>query len=189
MPSQLVCLLDDALDAALLSLSGQSWSPKIRVLSMSSLSFVSPPPFFPSALHFRLAPKNTAGSALRMMLPSQDPAIGHSTTFEPVTIHRLQRRSRSHTDSTTHSHVSSHVEHQPNPPNGSDIRHAPDHSVSHNLSAMTPPTPRDSLDAMECDLEQGRAAEKTPRLSWGARAIELRGCATSINKHHMSRDG
>lgn len=110
------------------------------------------------------------------MLPSRDIGIGLSTTFEPAAIHRPQRRSRSDTDSTSHSNALPYAEQHPSSSNETSVRHAADEPPTTALPSIAPSTPCDSLDARECDLEQGRATEKPARRSWGVQALELRGC-------------
>ncbi|KAM7198553.1 hypothetical protein V8F20_006083 [Naviculisporaceae sp. PSN 640] len=108
------------------------------------------------------------------MLHSPDIAIGRSSTLEPAATQRLQRRSRSHTDSTSHSNALPYTEQRPpNSANDAVSRHVPCTSPT-----SPPPILADSLDAMARDLEQGGGAtEKQPPWSWGAQARELRGRA------------
>lgn len=118
--------------------------------------------------------------ASHIMTQPRDVAVGHSTTFEPVATHRLQRRSHSHTDPTVHLNPSSFTETTASSPelvNGNAVNQsAPDAPSSVALA-----TPRNSLDAVERGMGQDHAADDPPRRPWVARMTDLKRCGVHVS--------
>ena len=121
------------------------------------------------------------------MTQPRDFAVGLSTTFEPVATHRLQRRSRSHTDSSVHLSPSSIVETPTSSPelvNGN----AASQSAPDARSTVTLATPRNSLDAVERGMGQDHATDDPPRRLWVTRVMELRRCGLHIGNVYKAEE-
>lgn len=129
-------------------------------------------------------PKHQAPSTSQTMTQPRDVAVGLSTTFEPVASHRLQRRSRSHTDPADHLHPSSFVG---RPPDSSDFfdDDAANESAANAPSSTALSTSRNSLDAAERGMGLDHAADDPPHRPWVARVTDLRRCGVHISNVYM----